>query len=141
MADRQNRNGFTGPLQTIFQDFMADWVFATDKSAQQVMDTYFTADFTAEIDGHELSRDQFQSRIDRMRRDAVVDSQDFVEMMEKGDKLFSMHTTRGTSRSSGHPFETRAIALFVFQAEKIKKGYLNSVTIGDPRDADFASRS
>ena len=141
MPDQQNRNGFTEPLQTLFQDFMADWVFAADKSPQEIIDTYFTAGFSAEIDGHDLSRAQFQSRIERMRKEAVVESQDFEEMMESGDRLFSMHTTRGVSLASGHPFETRVIALFVFEGKKIKKGYLNSVTFGDPRDADFASRS
>ncbi len=141
MPVRQNRNGFTGSLQTIFQDFMADWVFAAGKSAQEIADTYLAPDFSAEIDGHDLSRQQFQSRIDRMRKDAAVERQDFVEMMESGNRLFSMHVTRGKSHASGHPFETRAIALFLFQGKRIKKGYLNSVTLGDPRDADFASRS
>ena len=65
----------------------------------------------------------------------------FMEMMEAGDKLFSMHTTRGLSLASGHPFETRAIALFIFEGTKMKQGYLNSATLGDPSDADFASRS
>ena len=141
MPGRQNRNGFTGPLQTLFQDFMADWVFAAEKSAQEIIDTYFTEDFSAEIDGHDLSREQFQSRIDRMRKDADVERQDFVEMMESGDRLFSMHTTRGVSLASGQPFETRVIAFFVFEGKRLKKGYLNSVTLGDPSDADFASRS
>lgn len=141
MAGRQIKNGFTEPLQTIFQDFMADWVFDAEKGAQEIIDTYFTPDFSAEIDGHGLSREDFQSRIDRMRQDAVVEEQEFVEMMESGDRLFSMHITRGMSHASNHPFETRAIALFVFEGKKIKKGYLNSVTLGDPSDADFASRS
>lgn len=141
MSARQNRNGFTGPLQTIFQDFMADWVFDAEKSAQEIIDTYFAPDFYAEIDGHHLSRDTFRSRVDRMRREADVEAQDFLEMMESGDRLFSMHTTRGMSLASGQPFETRAIAFFQFDGKRIAKGYLNSVTLGDPRDADFASRS
>lgn len=141
MPGQQITNGFDAPLQTIFQAFMADWVIASEKSAQEIMDTYFTPDFFADIDGHHLARAQFQSRIERMRKDASVETQEFIEMMEDGDRLFSMHTTRGLSLSSGHPFETRAIALFVFEGTKIKKGYLNSATLGDPSDADFASRS
>jgi len=120
---------------------MFDWVFEPKKSPQEVMDTYFTPDFSAEIDGHRLSRDVFQSRINRMREDADVEEQDFVEMMEDGDRLFSMHYTRGKSLVTGQKFETRAIAFFVFEGKRIKKAYLNSVTLGDPRDADFASRS
>ncbi|MCV0426114.1 MAG: nuclear transport factor 2 family protein [Roseibium sp.] len=141
MTGKQKRNGFNGPLQTQFQDFMSDWVFATQMSAQDVLDTYFTDDFSAEIDGHILSKAQFQSRIDRMRQDADVHEQDFVEMMEDGDRLFSMHYTRGRSRVTDQPFETRAIAFFLYEGNKMKKGYLNSATLGDPRDADFASRS
>lgn len=141
MPGQQITNGFDESLQTIFQAFMADWVLVPEKSPQEVMDTYFTSDFCADIDGHRLSRAQFQRRIDRMRKDAVVETQEFIEMMETGDKLFSMHTTRGLSLASGHPFETRAIALFVFEGGKIKKGFLNSATLGDPSDADFASRS
>jgi len=141
MPGQQITNGFDGPLQTIFQAFMADWVLVPEKSAQEVMDTYFTSDFFADIDGHHLSRAQFQRRIDRMRKDAAVETQEFVEMMETDDRLFSMHTTHGQSLASGYPFETRAIALFVFEGGKIKRGYLNSATLGDPSDADFASRS
>lgn len=141
MSGQQNRGGFSGPLETVFQDFMFDWVFEPKKSPQEVMDTYFTPDFSAEIDGHRLSRDVFQSRINRMREDADVEEQDFVEMMEDGDRLFSMHYTRGKSLVTGQKFETRAIAFFDFEGKRIKKAYLNSVTLGDPRDADFASRS
>lgn len=141
MPGQQNRNGFNGRLQTVFQDFMADWVFSDDQSAQQIMDTYFTPDFSAEIDGRHLSRDIFQSRINRMRQDADVEEQDFVEMMEEGDRLFTMHYTRGKSLVTGKKFETRAIAVHRFEGKRIKKSYLNSVTLGDPRDADFASRS
>ena len=141
MPGRQITNGFDRPLQIIFQAFMADWVFASEKSAQKIMDTYFTPDFFADIDGHHLSRAQFERRIDRMRKDASVETQEFMEMMEAGDRLFSMHTTRGLSLASGHPFETRAIALFIFEGTKMKQGYLNSATLGDPSDADFASRS
>lgn len=141
MPGQQITNGFNGPLQTIFQAFMADWVLVPEKGAQDVMDTYFAPEFVAEIDGHRLSRARFQSRIDRMRKDASVETQEFIEMMETDDRLFSMHTTRGQSLASGHPFETRAIALFVVEGGKMKKGYLNSATLGDPSDADFASRS
>lgn len=141
MSGHQNRNGFNQPLQSIFQDFMYDWIFIREKSAQEVMRTYFTSDFSADIDGRTLSHDEFQSRIDRMRQDAEVHEQDFVEMMEAGNKLFSMHHTRGKSLASGQKFETRAIALFHFQGKQIRKGFLNSVTLGDPRDADLASRS
>ena len=141
MSGKQNRNGFSKPLQTRFQDFMQDWVFVTGLSAKEVMDTYFTQDFSAEIDGHVLSRERFQSRIDRMRQDADVAEQDFAEMMEDGNRLFTMHYTRGRSRVTDMPFETRAIAFLIFEGNKVKKAYLNSVTVGDPRDADFASRS
>ena len=141
MTGRQIKNDFSGPLQTLFQEFMADWAFSREKSAQEMIDTYFTPDFSAELDGHHLSRETFRSRIERMRQDAVVEEQEFVEMMEAGNKLFSMHSTRGRSVASGQPFETRVIAFFLFQGEKIKTCYLNSVTHGDPRDADFASRS
>lgn len=141
MSGTQNRGGFTAPLQTIFQDFMFDWLFEPKKTPADVMETYFTPDFSAEIDGRTLFRDRFQSRIERMRKDAEVDEQDFVEMMEDGNRLFTMHNTRGKSLVTGQTFETRAIALFVFDGKRIRKGFLNSVTLGDPRDADFASRS
>ncbi|MES0882921.1 nuclear transport factor 2 family protein [Roseibium sp. SCP14] len=141
MPGQQNRYSFNGPLQTVFQDFMADWVFSDDHTAQQIMETYFTPDFSAEIDGRHLSHDIFQRRIGRMRQDAEVEEQDFVEMAEDGNRLFSMHNTRGKSLVSGQRFETRAIAFFRFDGKRIKKGYLNSVTPGDPSDADFASRS
>ncbi|MEM6461173.1 MAG: hypothetical protein AAF724_04585 [Pseudomonadota bacterium] len=138
--DRQQRNGFDGPLQTVFQDFMADWIFRREKSAQEIMDSYFTEDFSTEIDGHLLDRAAFQSRIDRMRHDADVEGQEFIEMMETENKLFSMHLTRGLSLVTRKPFQTRAIAVFTFAGAKIRSGYLNSVTLGDARDADFASR-
>ena len=141
MTGRQITNDFDGPLQAVFQKMMADWNLSKEKSAQEIVDTYLAPDFSAEIDGHYLSRETFRSRIDRMRQDAVVEEQEFVEMMEAGDKLFSMHNTRGRSVASGQPFETRVIAFFLFQGEKMKKCTLNSVTLGDPRDADFASRS
>ncbi|MEM8856257.1 MAG: nuclear transport factor 2 family protein [Pseudomonadota bacterium] len=141
MAGRQLTGGFTGRLQTRFQAFMADWVLRGDSSVEALADTYLAPDFTALIDGKMLSRTVFQNRIARMRNDAIVEEQEFVEMMEEGDRLFSMHITRGVSRETGQPFQTRAIAFFVFEGERIKTGYLNSVTLGDPRDADFASRS
>ena len=140
MSDRQMRNGFAEPLQVVFQDFMADWLFSREKCAQDIMDTYFTPDFVAHIDGHILQRSEFRSRIDRMRQDADVESQEFLEMMEQGERLFSMHTTRGISRKTNQPFQTRAIAFFAFKEKKIESGYLNSVTLGHPDDADFASR-
>ncbi|MEM9635171.1 MAG: nuclear transport factor 2 family protein [Pseudomonadota bacterium] len=138
---QQNRNGFNKPLQTIFQDFMADCVFSDDHTAQQIMEIYFTPDFSEEIDGRHLSHDIFQRRIGRMRQDTEVEEQDFVEMTEDGDRIFTMHYTRGKSLVSGQHFEIRAIAFFRFDGKRIKKGYLNSVTLGDPSDADFASHS
>ena len=104
MTGRQIKNNFDGPLQTIFQNLMADWLFSVERSAQEIVDTYLAPDFSAELDGHYLSRETFQSRIDRMRQDAVVEEQEFVEMMEAGDKLFSMHNVRGRSVASGQPF-------------------------------------
>ncbi|MEM1130554.1 MAG: nuclear transport factor 2 family protein [Pseudomonadota bacterium] len=141
MSGKQNRNGFDGRLQTILHSVMFDWQLSSQKTAAEIMATYMTPDFSAEIDGHTLDHDTFQSRIDRMRRDAEVATQDFVEMMEEGDRVFSMHHISGMSRATGQPFETRVIALFYFSGDKIRKCYLNSVTLGDARDADFASRS
>ena len=141
MSERQKRNGFDEPFQSVFQDFMAAWLFSEEASPSEVMDAYFTPDFVAEIDGHILERKEFQSRISRMRQDAEIYEQEFIEMMETGNKVFSMHITRGISRASQQPFETRAIALFEFAGMKLRHGYLNSVTLGDSRDADFASRS
>ncbi|MEM1360846.1 MAG: nuclear transport factor 2 family protein [Pseudomonadota bacterium] len=137
---KQNRNGFDGPLQTVLQDAMAAWFADDQMSAAEMSERFLAPDFSAELDGHILTRRAFEDRIDRMRKDANVEGQDFVEMMEEDDRVFSMHIVRGQSLASGHPFETRVIALFIFESEKIKKVYLNSVTLGDPRDADFASR-
>ena len=139
--ERQVRNDFNGRLQTLFQDFFFDWAFSSEMSDQEIMDRYFTPDFSAHIDGVDLDKDQFQSRVGRMRREAIVEHQEFIEMMEEGDRLFSMHSVRGQSLASGQPFETRAIALFVFKGDKIQTGYLNSATKGAPEDADIASRS
>ena len=139
--ERQVRNDFNGRLQTLFQDFFFDWVFSSEMSDRDIMDRYFTPDFSAHIDGVDLDKDQFQSRVGRMRREAIVEHQEFIEMMEEGDRLFSMHSVRGQSLASGQPFETRAIALFVFKGDKIQTGYLNSATKGAPEDADIASRS
>lgn len=141
MSDKQIRNGFHGPLQTILQDCMADWVFSVEKSPQEIADEYLTADYVASIDGHELDKATFVSRLERIREEVVPEIQEFLEMMEEGNKVFSMHTIRGVSRTSGEPFDSRVIALFIFENQKIKRVYLNSVTLGDPRDADLASRS
>ena len=138
---KQITNSFDGKLQKIFQDFFYNWVFTSEMSDQEIMNKYFSPDFSAIIDGVELERDDFLHRVGRMRREAVVERQEFIEMMEQGDRLFSMHTVKGQSLSSGQPFQTLAIALFIFEGDKIKKGYLNSSTEGDPRDSDIASRS
>ena len=76
-----------------------------------------------------------------MRRGATVEQQNLIEMMEEGNRLFSMNKKKGISNASGKNFETRAIALFIFSGDKISQAYLNSVTIGDPKGLDFASRS
>ena len=138
---RQITKSFNGRLQKIFQEFFYNWVFSTEMSDREIIDRYFTENFSALIDGKELGRDDFLHRIQRMRQEAVVEKQEFIEMMEEGDKLFSMHTVMGKSLASGQPFKTRAIALFVFKDSKIEEGYLNSATQGDPRDSDIASRS
>ena len=132
---------FDGRLQKIFQKIFYDWMFLSQKSEKEIMDEYFTRDFSINIDGVQLSRDDFLRRVRRMRQEAVVEKQEFIEMMEDGDRLFSMHTVTGKSLLSGQPFETRVIAFFRFREAQIHEGYLNSVTEGDPRDADMASRS
>ena len=139
--ERQVRHDFNGRLQTLFQDFFFNWVFSSAMSDEEIMDRYFTPDFSAHIDGVDLDKDQFQSRVGRMRREAIVEHQEFIEMMEEGDRLFSMHSVKGQSLASGQPFETRAIAFFVFKGDKIETAYLNSATKGAPEDADIASRS
>ena len=139
--ERQVRHSFNGRLQTLFQDFFFNWVFSSEMSDQEIMDRYFTPDFSAHIDGVDLNKEQFQSRVGRMRREAIVERQEFIEMMEQGDRLFTMLSVQGKSLTSGQPFETRAIALFVFKGDKIDTGYLNSATKGAPEDADIASRS
>lgn len=137
---KQITHGFDGRLQKIFQEFFFQWVFSSEMSDQAIMDTYFAADFVAIIDGVELTRDDFMQRVGLMRKTAVVEKQEFVEMMEQGDRLFSMHVVEGQSLSTGSAFKTRAIALFLFDGDRIQTAYLNSATQGDPRDADIASR-
>jgi len=139
--ERQKTHRFDGKLQHIFQEFLSDWVFSKRLTEQEMMDRYFTPDFSTCIDGIELTREDFSRRLARMRREAVVEGQEFIEMMETDNKLFNMHTTAGMSLTSGKPFETLVIALFVFQGDKIQRGVLNSVTKGDPEDADMASRA
>ena len=138
---KQITNNFDGRLQIIFQEFFRNWVFVSEMSDQEMMDRFFCPDFSALIDGVELKRDDFLRRVGRMRSETVVERQEFIEMMEQGDRLFSMHTVKGQSLSSGQPFKTLIIALFIFEGDKIKKGYANSSTEGDPRDSDIASRS
>ena len=139
--ERQKTHRFDGKLQRLFQAFFSDWLFSKRLTEQEMMDRYFTPDFSACIDGIELTSEDFSRRIARMRRETIVEKQEFVEMMETGNKLFSMHTTAGMSLASGKPFETLAIALFVFQGDRIQRGILNSITKGDPEDADMASRA
>lgn len=137
---KQITNGFEGKLQKIFQAFFYNWVFSSQMSVHDIMETYFSTDFSALIDGVELKREDFAQRVGLMRRTTLVEKQEFIEMMEEGDRLFSMHTVEGKSLSTDSPFRTRAIALFLFESDKIKTAYLNSATQGDPRDADIASR-
>ncbi|MTH95789.1 hypothetical protein [Roseibium sp. RKSG952] len=139
-AAKQNTNGFDGPLQRRFQTFFYDWAFSGEKTAEEVLETYFDREFSALIDGKRLSRKDFGARIVVMRRDVIVERQDFLQMMEDGDRLFSMHRVWGKSLVSEAPFETFAIAYFQFRGGRLLKGYLNSATVGDPRDLDIASR-
>ncbi len=138
---KQIVHDFDGRLQSIFQQFFYNWVFSREMSAEDIIEKYFSPNFSATIDGVELNRNVFLQRIDRMRQEAIVEKQEFIEMMEEGDKLFTMHTVSGKSLLSGQNFQTRAIALFIFNGDKIERGYLNSATQGDPQDADIASRS
>ncbi|MTI44240.1 hypothetical protein JM93_04087 [Roseibium hamelinense] len=137
---KQITNGFNGRLEKRFQAFFYDWMFGDEMSPEQVLETYFDPGFTAVIDWHSLSRAEFGSRIKRMRQEAVVQNQVFHQMMEDGDRLFSMHELSGVSLASGKPFETFAIAYFEFNDNRLLRGYLNSVTKGDARDRDIASQ-
>ena len=138
---RQVTNNFNGRLQKILQGCFYEWFFTDRLSDQEVIEKYFATDFSALIDGVELDRHVFEQRVHRMRQEAIVERQEFVEMIEQDNKLFSMHTVEGKSLLSGQQFATRVIALFVFNDEKIERVYVNSATKGDPRDADIASRS
>ncbi|MEM7120175.1 MAG: nuclear transport factor 2 family protein [Pseudomonadota bacterium] len=137
---KQITHDFDGRLQKIFQEFFFNWFFSSKMSDQDIVDTYIADDFHAIIDGVELNRDDFAQRVSLMRRSAVIERQEFVQMMEQGDRLFSMHVVNGQSLKTDSAFKTRAIALFVFDGDRIKDAYLNSATEGDPRDADIAFR-
>ena len=46
-SKEQIRNNFNGNLERIFQKFFYNWVFSSEMSASEIMDSYFTSDFFA----------------------------------------------------------------------------------------------
>ena len=141
LEESETRRNFTRKLQTMFQEFFHNWVLSEEMNDQEIIDKYFSLNFSACIDGVELSRNDFLHRVHRMRQEVAVERLDFIEMMEEDSKLFSMHTISGKSLLSEQHFQTHAIAFFIFKDDKIEKGYLNSATRGNPQDFDIASRS
>jgi len=138
---RQITNHFNGKLQKIFQDFFYQAFLSTTMNCEDVIETYLTKDFTAYIDGKRFNRNLFSDRIQRMRKEAIVEEQNFLQMMEQDQRLFTQHTVSGLSITTNHSFKTQAIAFLIFKNNKIQTAYLNSATQGDPNDQDIASRS
>ncbi|WP_299002232.1 nuclear transport factor 2 family protein [uncultured Shewanella sp.] len=137
---KQITHDFNAKYQKIFQHFFYQWVFSEKLTAEQIMDEFFTDDFTAIIDGNLLTRQDFLRRIGKMRAETLIEQQEFLQMMEQENKLFSMHTVKGKMLADDSDFETRAIAYFEFRDDKLHQGYLNSATAGKLHSHDIASR-